>query len=96
MHNLTLHGEELWPRSEGEGLHLRSVNWKGDNRCSAQKPSGECCTLLAFAPPSIPGMLFMFDHLTQHIFQRLIQNRRAGDVKPAAATEKPGTIEAST
>lgn len=51
--------------------------------------------LLLLLPPA-QEMLFMFDHLTQHVFQRLIQNRRAGDVKPAAATEKPGTIEAST
>lgn len=28
--------------------------------------------------------------------QRLIQNRRVDDVQPAAATERPGTLEASS
>ena len=29
------------------------------------------------------------------LLQRLIQNRRADDVKPAQATEQPGTLEAN-
>ncbi len=28
--------------------------------------------------------------------QRLIQNKRMDDIKPAAATERPGTLEASS
>lgn len=74
---------ELRPRGQRESFDLRPFNRKGDDRCLAQESSGKC--------PS-PGLS---NNQVLIILQRLMQNRRVDDVKPAAATERPGTLEAA-